>query len=287
MKSLKVVCIIPFFNEEKFLGLTLESILEQTRLPHRIVLVDDGSSDGSPAIAKKYQSRFPDLIRVIKNEKSDTHLPGGKVVRAFNAGFRSLKDEFDIFCKLDADLIFPKTYFERLLNEFDTNDRLGIAGGVCVIEKRGGWITENVADKDHVRGALKAYRNECFQAIGGLREGMGWDTLDELLAVFHGFGVKSLPDLEVKHLKPTGASYSSRSKYFKGLALYRMGYGFVLTSIAAFKLAKSERSLIRFLHHMTGFFKGQFSSTDKMVNAEEESFIRRYRWQRIKGKLQS
>ncbi|MEM9050929.1 MAG: glycosyltransferase family A protein [Bacteroidota bacterium] len=285
MAALKLVCVIPFFNEERFIAKTLDSLLAQTRLPDKIVLVNDGSSDSSPNIVRDYESRYDGLIIIVNNEKSNSHLPGGKVVRAFKAGLDRLNHEFDVICKFDADLIFPEDYLELIVRKFESSHDLGIVGGICTVEKDGLWIPETVSDKDHVRGALKAYKKSCFEAIGGLREGMGWDTLDELLAVYRDFKVICLSELKVKHLKPTGAKYSQSSKYFKGMAFYRMGYGFLLTFIASAKLAKNEKSISRFLHHLIGHFKGVFGNMHKMVSRDEEKFIRAYRWRRIKRKL--
>jgi glycosyltransferase involved in cell wall biosynthesis len=285
--NMQVVCILPVHNEESFLRHTLDSFLNQSRRPDKIILVDDGSTDSSYQIAMEYcESNFP-LIDVIQNEKSESHLPGSKVVRAFNSGYKSLDKEFDLVCKFDADLIFPENYLERVIQVFEADIRVGIAGGICIIKGADGWVPELVSDQDHVRGPVKAYSKECFAAIGGLREGMGWDTLDELLAIFHGFRVTCVPELEVKHLKPTGASYSPKARYYKGEAFYRMGYGFLLTLIASVKLAVSEKSIVRFFDHMSGFLKAKFSSQSKMVTIDEERFIRKYRWERIRQKVHS
>jgi len=281
---MEVVCIIPVYNEEKHLSSTLDSLLAQSRLPDKIILVDDGSTDSSLRIALKYSELHLSLIDVVRNKKSETHLPGSKVVRAFKTGLENLNQKFDLICKFDADLIFPEDYLERIVKVFEADKLVGIVGGVCVIRVENGWQAEQVSDRDHVRGALKTYSKECFQAIGGIREGMGWDTLDELLAVFNLFKVVCLPDLRVKHLKPTGINYSTIAKNYKGEAFYRMGYGFLLTLIASMKLALLEKSFVRFLDHMSGFLKAQFSGKPKMVSSEEERFIRKYRWKRIARK---
>ena len=79
---------------------------------------------------------------------------------------------------------FPQNYLEQLSTHFKENNQLGMASGFCYIEKNGEWILENLTRKDHIRGALKAYRKDCFLQIGGLKPSMGWDTVDELLAKF-------------------------------------------------------------------------------------------------------
>ncbi len=75
-------------------------------------------------------------------------------------------------------------------------------------------------DKDHVRGAFKAYSKACFKAIGGLKCAMGWDTVDELLAQYHGFKIHTDDTLKVKHLRPTGKAYNKKAKGLQGKAMY-------------------------------------------------------------------
>jgi glycosyltransferase involved in cell wall biosynthesis len=131
---MEVVCIIPVYNEEKHLSLTLDSLLAQSRRPDKIILVDDGSTDSSFQIAMEYVESNGSLIDILQNEKSESHLPGSKVVRAFNAGYKSLDKEFDLICKFDADLIFTENYLEKIIQVFETDNQVGIAGGVCTIK---------------------------------------------------------------------------------------------------------------------------------------------------------
>ena len=94
-----------------------------------------------------------------------------------------------------------------------------------VIEKDGKWLKENLTNKNHLRGALKSYRKECFEAIGGLKEAMGWDTVDELLAQYHGWELLVVEDLVVKHLRPTASRYNPQAQYMQGGMFYRLRYG--------------------------------------------------------------
>jgi hypothetical protein len=92
-----------------------------------------------------------------------------------------------------------------------------MAGGFAYIEKTV-RILENLTDKDHIRGAFKAYRKACFKQMGGLKAAMGWDTVDELLSTFYGWKVVTDATLIVKHLKPTGANYNKTARYKQGEA---------------------------------------------------------------------
>ena len=115
------------------------------------------------------------------------------------------------------------------------------------------WILENLTDKDHIRGAFKAYRKETFQTNWGLKPAMGWDTVDELLCKFYNWKVVTDQSLNVKHLKPTGANYNKTARYKQGEAFYTLGYGFFITAIASAKLAMMKKKPLLFFDYIKGF----------------------------------
>ena len=187
--------------------------------------------------------------------------------------------------KLDADLILPDNYFETILSIFQSDYSIGMAGGFAYIEKNHDWILENLTDKDHIRGAFKAFRKACFEDIGGLKPAMGWDTVDELLAKYYGWKVVTDENLKVKHLKPTGANYNKTARYKQGEAFYTLGYGFFITAIASLKLALMKKKPLLFLDYMQGFWKAKLNKTPLLVTNEQAAFIRNYRWKKMKQKL--
>ena len=276
--------VIPAHNEEKFIAKTLDSLINQSLLPKRIVVVNDNSTDSTEAIITSYSDSHS-FIDFINNPSSENHVPGSKIVRAFNKGLSILDENYDIICKFDADLVFPKNYLEQLATHFKSDSNLGMASGFCYIEKNGKWVLENLTREDHIRGALKAYRKACFNQIGQLKPSMGWDTVDELLAKYHGWGVRTDKSLQVKHLKPTGQSYDKASKYLQGEAMYKMRYGFWITLISALKLATKKGDLKLFRDYMKGYFKAKSNQVPFLVNEAEGKFIRSIRWKGILNKF--
>src|SRR5690606_9265818 len=123
----------------------------------------------------------------------------------------------------------------------------------------------------------KAYRKECFEQIKGLKNAMGWDTVDELLAQYHGWKIKTDTSLRVKHLKPTVKVYSKTSKYKQGEAFYKMRYGFWLTFIASAKLAAKKDNFQFFMDSMKGYFKAKSQNLEYIVSEDEGKFIRNLR----------
>ena len=276
--------VIPAHNEEAFIALTLQSLLSQTILPKKVVVVNDNSTDKTAEIVTAFAKKNS-FITLVNKTSEAIHLPGSKVIQAFHKGFETLNEDYDVVVKLDADLILPNNYFETILNIFEKDPTVGMAGGFAYIEKNGQWILENLTDKDHIRGAFKAYRKECFEQIGNLKPAMGWDTVDELLSKFYGWKVITDASLIVKHLKPTGANYNKTARYKQGEAFYTLGYGFLITTIASAKLAMMKKKPLLFLDYIKGFVKAKSVKTPLLVNPEQAKFIRKYRLQKMKEKL--
>ncbi len=281
---MKVYCVIPTYNEEAFIAQTLNSLVQQTVVPDKIVVVNDNSTDSTAAIIADFEKKHANISQVF-NASENKHLPGSKVITAFYKGFETLDDSFDIMVKLDADLILPDNYFERIIETFNKDPKIGMVGGFAYIEKNNEWVLESLTNKDHIRGAFKAYRKACFLEIGGLKPAMGWDTVDELLCRFYNWKIVTLEDLKVKHLKPTGATYDQSARYKQGEAFYRLGYGFWITTIASLKLALRKQKPLLFMDYLKGYFKAKNNKTPLLVTKEQAKFIRNYRWKKMKEKL--
>ncbi|MBD0778219.1 glycosyltransferase family 2 protein [Maribacter sp. ANRC-HE7] len=282
---MKYYIVIPAHNEEAFLEETLRSLSVQTLQPKKVIIVNDNSSDGTEKIIDTFCNKYNTYLK-LNTSSSKEHLPGSKVINAFRKGLALLDDEYDFIVKLDADLILPKNYFETIASVFNENKNIGLAGGfVYELDSNNEWTLNHPMNKKHVRGAFKAYSKACFKSIDGLRNAMGWDTVDELLAQYHGFEIKTLDELRVKHLRPTGKAYNAKAKLMQGEAMYAMDYGFLLTSIASLKMALKQKNTKTFYHNMKGFFKAKANKLQKMVSPEEGKFIRKLRWKGIKGKI--
>ncbi|MFD2518171.1 glycosyltransferase [Salinimicrobium flavum] len=281
---MKIYIVIPAHNEEAFIRETLESLSRQSLLPSKLVVVDDQSADGTAEIVSELTRKYP-LISLVKTTSSEEHLPGSKVINAFQKGLETLDDTYDVICKFDADLIFPENYLETISRHFSKNSKVGMAGGFCYIQQEEEWVLESLTDKDHIRGALKAYRKECFRDIGGLKPSMGWDTADELLAQFHGWEIVTDPSLKVKHLRPTGFTYHKKARWKQGEAFYKLRYGFIITTIASVKLALKKRKPALLKDYLEGYFRAAVANSTFLVTKKEGAFIRRLRYKKMFAKL--
>ncbi|QHC85556.1 glycosyl transferase family 2 [Empedobacter brevis] len=280
----KYSIVIPAHNEEDFIAITLNSIVNQTVLPHEVIVVNDHSTDKTQQIVEEFTAEYP-FIKLRNILSKSEHQPGSKVIQAFLKGYEIIDPTYEVLVKLDADLDLPSDYFETILHHFNQDEEIAMVGGFAYIEKDKQWRLENLTDKDHIRGAFKAYRKRCYEKIGGLRPHMGWDTVDELLCKYYGWKVITDESLHIKHLKPTGASYNKSALYKQGAAYYALGYGFLITLIAGTKLALRKKKPSYILYYLKGFFEAQKNGTKKMVNRDQEKFIRDYRWSKMKQKI--
>ena len=280
---MKVSIIIPVYNEQGFIKKSIESIINQTTKPQKVIYVNDSSTDETRNIIKEFSEKH-EWIDLIDHESNQEHEPGSKIVKAFNFGLKNLNISYDIICKFDADIIIPNNYVERLVNIFSNNNNVGIAGGNLYIFKRGKWLYEKIAAKSHVRGPIKAYRRKCFEEINGLKSSIGWDTVDVLLAQKKGWKIYTDKSLVVKHLKPTGDKYSIKSKILQGQSLYIMRFGIVLSILSLVKSSINNCTPSKLLFGSVGYLIALFKQKPFIVTKEEGYFIRKFRWSVIRKK---
>lgn len=284
-QSPKYLIIIPAYNEEKYIGNCLESLLNQRLEPSTVVVVDDSSTDKTASIVHGYQKNYSNLKYVYKSSDPG-HQPGSKIIEAFKKALEVFDiKEYDFICKFDADLEFPKLYLERVNQTFKRNVKLGLCGGVCTVFKQHNWTSESLTNLDHVRGALKAYRREAFISISGLHSQMGWDTADEFKLRYRNWEVKVDPSLEVKHYKPTAKAYKDHFFSKQGEVFYALRYGYILATLAAIKIAFRRNQISKFILVLKAFKNAKKKNINFLLSKEEGKFLREYRWKKIKQKL--
>ena len=215
--------ISPVKDEARHFERTAQALLAQTHRPVRWIVVDDGSSDRTFDIACGYAAKH-DWITVIRSGASGRRERGAPIVRAFNQGLASLQTRPDFVVKLDGDLFFPSHYFAWVAATFNVDPRAGVVGGIVFVNKNGEWVYDPVTRR-MVHGAIKSYRYDCLDDIGGLHESMGWDGIDEFGARARGWNVHVLSELSVLHYKTRGSAQPwFRSRWEEGRSAHYMGY---------------------------------------------------------------
>src|SRR4051794_26132847 len=233
--------ISPVRDEAAHLARTAEALLAQTHRPSTWVIVDDGSTDSTRAIADDYARRH-DWIRVIGAPADHRRARGAPIVRAFKAGLATVQDPPEIVVKLDGDLYLSPQYFAWVCRVFADDARAGVVGGRSFVPAGDGrWRADN-RYVDSVPGVAKAYRRAFLDEIGGLPESMGWDGIDEFAARARGWNVHVLTELQILHYRPRGARQRWwRARWGEGRANHFMGYRWSFLAVRAVKQMLVQR----------------------------------------------
>jgi glycosyltransferase involved in cell wall biosynthesis len=199
-------------------------MIVQTRLPEAWVIVDNGSIDETLSHARSLAATHP-WIDAAASDPAAAAEPGPPIVRAFMAGVERLPSPVDVLVKLDADVSFDDQHFEKLLDAFAADSRLGMAGSVC-LEKRDGTWAEASVPANHVRGAVRAYRWSCFEDVAPIEARLGWDTVDELKAHLAGWRTGTIDGITFRHHRLVGARDGRRWERARrqGHASHYLGY---------------------------------------------------------------
>jgi poly-beta-1,6-N-acetyl-D-glucosamine synthase len=235
----KYVVITPVRDEEEYLPCSIKSIVSQTVRPQEWIIVNDGSKDRTGEIIDEAARNHP-WIQAVHRKDRGYRKWGAGIIEAFFDGFNSLScQDWEFMSKLDGDLSFEPTYFERAFQKFRDNANIGIGGGTLYHFEKGQKVVER-GPVFHVRGGAKIFRRACWEAIGGLWIGPGSDTVDEVKANMLGWTTMSFPDLQMLHHRPTGASWGRWGGLVKDGKI-----DYVYGSHPAFLMAKSVARLIQ------------------------------------------
>ena len=192
---------------------------------------------------------------------------------------------FDYIARFDADLSFECDYMAQILGEFESDEKLGIAGGGLYVGEGGARRLEKAPDY-HVRGAVKTYRRECFVDIGGLGTQIGWDTADEVSAWIKGWKTKSFFQYKVIHCRPTGKGVDVRHlQRERGKAEYLTWSSPIFVAGKAIKIGLVNLSLAQPLSYLAGFLSCYSRSEERLPDPKFVRMRRKQQARRLLGKL--
>jgi glycosyltransferase involved in cell wall biosynthesis len=229
----KYVLITPAHNEEAFIEKTLASMVAQTMLPERWVIVDDGSTDRTAQIVEGYAERFPWIELIRRPQRLDRTFAGK--VHAFNTGFERVASLlFDVIGNLDADLSFDCDYLEFLMRKFAEDPKLGVAGTPFTEGDRYDSARDSFEGENHVAGGCQLFRRQCFEDVGGYipNPAGGIDWIAVTTARMKGWKTRSFPEKRFCHYRPLGMagrsgmaasfSYGEKDYYLGGSPIWQL-----------------------------------------------------------------
>jgi poly-beta-1,6-N-acetyl-D-glucosamine synthase len=226
------VLITPARNEEGLIEGTIESVIHQTALPLRWLIVDDGSTDRTSKIVTRYLAQHSWVEMVQMPQRQDRSFAGK--VQAFNVGHKKVQHlAYDIVGNLDADVSFEPDYIEFLLNKFREDSDLGVSGTVFWEE---GYSSERQSFEghNHVAGGCQLFRRQCFEQIGGFipNEAGGVDWIAVTTARMAGWKTKSFREKSFFHHRHLGMaernvfvatfSYGEKDYYLGGHPIWEL-----------------------------------------------------------------
>lgn len=260
---------------------TLDSVVAQSATPSLWVIVDDGSTDETPAILRQYAARHP-WIRIVTRQDRGHRSVGPGVIDAFYAGYQSINPaEFEFMCKLDLDLELPPRYFEILMQRMKNEPKIATCSGKAYVRQGSNLVPERHGD-DTSLGMTKFYRTACFEQIGGFVREVMWDGIDNHRCRMNGWIACSWdePDLRFIHLRPMGSSqdniYVGRMRH--GYGQYFMGTGPVFMLASALFRLNQKPYVLGSLAMMWGWLKAALQGKPRYEDKAFRRFLRRYQW---------
>ena len=280
----KYILITPARNEEAYIEKTIQAVVSQKILPKKWIIVSDGSTDETENIVKRYMARydFIELIHVRGKDKRDF----SSKVYAFKAGYERIEDdEFAFIGNLDGDVSFGEDYYEKVLDQFSQNKKLGIAGGNRY-DVYNGKCKEIKRSGNSVMGAVQLFRRECYAEIGGyipLKAG-GIDAVAEIMARMHGWKVKTFFEIKVYHYRRTGTGNGNvlRGWYRNGESDYLIGYHPLFEFLRCVQwIAREPFGLPKYLCLLAGYCWAYVRGRKREVPDEVVKYIRREQMDRL------
>jgi len=279
------VLITPARNEANFIELTLKSVVAQTVLPLKWVVVSDGSTDGTDDLVRKYAFDRPWIELLRMPERQERHF-AGKVL-AFEAGRAKLEGlQYEIIGNLDGDTSFSPDYFEFLMEKFAANPRLGVGGTPF---REGAFQYDyRFANVEHVSGQIQMFRRQCFADIGGYvpNKWGGIDLVAVIKARMKGWETRSFLEKTYEHHRKMGsaAKYSGvKGSFWDGQRDYAFGCDplWQFTRCAYRSFARSPLILGGSLV-FAGYFWSMLTRAPKMVPDDLVKFRRTEERQRLR-----
>ncbi len=288
----RILIISPVRNEAAHIERVVRGVAAQELPPARWIVVDDRSDDGTLEILRRLEPEVPFLTVV----EAPAPPPGpvrdrlarAAAPRTFNAGLAAAGDwrAYTHVMKLDGDIELAPGYLRELMARFAADPALGLAGGVLDEPTADGGMRRIKIPRVHVHGALKCYSRACFEAIGGVQERLGWDTIDETYARMRGYTAWSFPDLVSVHHRPLGSADGTvRGHARHGECAYIAHFTVSWVALRAIKVGTRRPRIVSGLAFFYGYLRAAVRRVERVPDPEYRRFTHRELRRRMAGAL--
>jgi glycosyltransferase involved in cell wall biosynthesis len=278
------VLITPARNEAGLIELTLKSVVSQTLPPKKWVIVNDGSTDNTEELVRKYAEDYPwiDLVQMPKRlERSFA----GKAFAVSTGAARVAELQYDVIGNLDADVSFEPDYFAFLMGRFAENPKLGVAG--TAFQEGSLRYNYEFVGIEHVSGMCQMFRRECFGDIGGyaaIKSG-GIDLIAVLSARAKGWETRTFLEKSfVHHRSQSGALHIGlRERLHMGRKDYLLGNHPIWEIFRSVYQMTRKPYLIGGLLLLTAYFWNAIRGVERSIPKELMALRRSEQLQRLKS----
>lgn len=257
MKSSYNVVLITY-NEEAYIKDTVESILNQSIKPYRIVVIDDGSTDATPQILDS----LPVHVKRIRHHNNNGTVYSNTLSNVRNVGFAYIQnDPVDWVYVGDADTILPPRYCEMIMKHSDEN---GACMGCGSID---GIRIELPSD------GFRMIKLDWLKSIGMETK---WESIYlcvKALSTGNSILMRYADDCVVRMARPFGERWTPNRSYQQGRLVRRMGmplHGLVFRCMR-YMYHRKIRHACRFL---IGGLSQRIEVSEDMVHVYEELYVK-------------
>jgi glycosyltransferase involved in cell wall biosynthesis len=287
--QMRYVLVTPARNEELFIEKLVQSMISQTFVPARWVIVNDGSTDATADIVSRYLTMH-DWIELL-NLPAHRDRSFAAKVHAFNAGFEKVKNlDYEVIGNLDSDVSFDPDYLEFLMKKFQEDPTLGVAGTIFH-EEGYSSARDSFEGQNHVAGGCQLFRRRCFEEIGGYipNKAGGIDWIAVTTARMKGWKTRSFREKFFFHYRSLGTAERSllSSNFSYGEKDYYLG-GHPLWEAfrVAYRVTKKPYifgGIALFLGYVTAYLRRM----DRPVSVELMRFHRQEQMKKLKSIFKS
>ena len=264
--------LTPLHNEAENLPRLVEAMDAQTQRPESWLLLENGSTDGTPELARSVAVRRP-YVRVVTVDARESAGRGTPIVHALHTGLEALRPFPPAVAQVDADVSFASDYFARLLDRLESDRELGIVSGTCFERFDGGW-QQRFATVPYIWGAARLYRRECLDQVLPFEPRTGWDAVD--VARANALGWRTAVDRSASFYHHRPESSRERSAFSgwtaQGRLSYFLGYRFsYLLLRAGYRALRDPAAVGLVVGYVADVARGRTRCTDPTVR----SWVRR------------
>jgi biofilm PGA synthesis N-glycosyltransferase PgaC len=284
----RVLIISPVHNEGAHIERVARALARQTLPPARWIVLDDASTDDTEQQLRALAEELPFLTVLSDRDASDLdgapdRLARAAAPRAFNRALASVDwREYTHVMKLDGDIELAPEYLATLMERFAADPELGLACGDLYEEDPDGTSRRLPIPPHHVHGAVKCYTHDCFAAIGGIQNRLGWDTIDETYARMRGLHTRSFADITAihhRHLATADGVLRGRARH--GECAWIAHFTLPWVAMRAVKIGRSRPRAIGGAAFLYGYLRAAARRVEQVPDPAFRRFARRELRQRM------